>query len=74
MLNPSKGAICIVKAVMIILGIKPDKVNVPGEMKKKEDWFNKGKAVLMKEPAKFLVKLKDYAENERENIPAKHIK
>ena len=36
MLIPSAGALVIIKAVMILLGQKPDMVNIPGGMGKKE--------------------------------------
>jgi hypothetical protein len=58
-----------VKAVMIIIGEKPDKVLNTKTGKKEDNYINKAKTKLMKNPKGFLARLLDFAENKKTTIP-----
>jgi len=60
---------------MILLGQKPDLINIPGSYgKKEEDYFGKAKKIFFNKPNDFLKLMLEFAEKERENINPAYIK
>ena len=59
---------------MIIIGEKPDKVLNTKSGKKEDNYWNKAKTKLMKNPKQFLTYLLDFAEKQKKNIKAAAIK
>jgi len=73
--TPTATVKLIVTGVMILLGQKPDLINIPGSYgKKEEDYFGKAKKIYFSKPNDFLKLMLDFAENQRENINPAYIK
>ena len=72
--NPNEATVTIVKAVMIIIGKKPDKVLNTKTGKKEDDYWTKASTKLMKNPKQVLAFLLEFAEKSKRDIPQKAIK
>jgi len=64
--KPNVGTKMIIKAVCILLGVKPDKKTVQGV--KTIDYWTPAKTKLMTQPKQFLLRLLEFAKKEKKNI------